>query len=219
MDRAQHVPVIAGRVTACSRPLWRRGRRARRRQPGPGRSRPRAARGVPGHGADRRRRRCGRDRGGPRAARALRRPGHPGARPVRRDPGHRGRAADRDDRAGPRMGLLFDLGRVLTTARRAGTRLRLRPGRPAGHADGPDRRAVRRRRRNGTRRRTRPHPARYGKERFARRIADAVVHGGAFAPITSSPTAERASGAPVPNSCRRTRRDPASATLQALRSR
>ncbi len=69
----------------------------------------------------------------------------------------------------PVQGLLADLGRVLPPARRGRARLRLRAGRSAGHADGPDGRSERRRS-AGHRRRARadPDPARVRRGAFRR---------------------------------------------------
>ena len=88
---------------------------------------------------------------------------------------------------GTRHGPALRPRRVLAPARRPGARLRVRPGRPAGHAHGPDRDRTAADIVNG-------YPAAelarvlrdYGEERFARRIADAVVRERSRTPITST---------------------------------
>ena len=109
--------------------------------------------------------------------------------------------------------------RVLAPARRSGARLRVRPGRPAGHADGPDRRPAPRPTSSTA---TRPPNwpaccASYGEERFARRIADAVVRERARAPITSTPRLSAIVKDAIPAATRRTGGNPAKRTFQALR--
>ena len=92
------------------------------------------------------------------------------------------------------------------------------PGRAAGHADGPD--AGRDRRRGGQHL---PHGelARvlrvYGEEKFAGRIAAAIVRERAKAPITSSARLAELVRDAIPAAARRTGGHPAKRTFQALR--
>ena len=76
--------------------------------------------------------------------------------------------------------------RLQPAARRGRPRLRVRAGRPAGHADGPEHRPDRGRRAQHLRRpRDLARVLReYGEERFARRIADRVVASAAGGPFT-----------------------------------
>ena len=112
--------------------------------------------------------------------------------------------------------------RVLAAARRAGPRVRLLLRRAAGHADGPEPGARPPPRCSTPTRR--PELARvlreYGEERFARRIAEAVVRARPRAPLTS--TAQLAEHRPrrrFPAPARRTGGQPGQADLPGAADR
>ena len=171
----------------CSRPRWPRPARCWWTPPWAGPATPARCCGLPGPPADRSRRRPGRDRRGP-ASSSHPTPTGPGwsAPCMTGSPNprrwHQGRP-----RARRGHGPAVRPRRLLAAARRPGPRLRLRPGHPARHADGPTAGRTAADIVNG-------YPAAelarmlrdYGEERFARRIADAVVRERAGPPITST---------------------------------
>ena len=120
-----------------------------------------------------------------------------------------------DDRARPHRGALRPRSQ-LAPARRGRARLLLPTGRPARHADGPDRRAHRRRR--GERVPTRTTLvelfADNGETRFARRIARAII---AARPITTTGQLADVVRDAIPAATRRTGGHPARRVFQAIR--
>ena len=175
----------------------RRRRRARRRHPRAGRAHRGAARGATpactlvGIDRDVAAIDAARER-----ARAVRRPGHLVHAVYDEIAGDPGAAPARRDRAGV-DGVLFDLGRLLGAAGRRRPRLRLRPRRAAGHADGPDGRHHRgRRRQHLPGRRADPDPARVrrGTVRAAHRLRRRRASG----PASRSPPARGSSNSSVP---------------------
>ena len=191
------------------------GGRRRRRDARSRRSQRGAARALPRRPARRRRPRPGRARLSARAARAVRRRAPSSCTPSTtscpRSSTSIGHAARRRDPVRPR--------RLLDAARRGRSRLRLRAGRAARHADGPDHRHHRRRGAQHLRRRRADAGAarlRRGAVRPSHR-RDRRPRARARSRSTRAPGSSSWSVRRSPHAARRTGGNPAKRTFQALR--